>query len=222
MSNVVVVDKSWALDSYKECPVKLDVLHGKDLTRINLDRIQPKYIFFPHYSQKVPPEIFNKFECVGFHMTDLPFGRGGHPLQNLIARQIYQTKISAFRITERMDAGPIYLKHDLSLEGKASEIYHRVSRIIFKEMIPRILEENPVPKNQGPEVVQFSRRTRQDNNISNLLNLNTIFDYIRMLDADDYPSAFLETSTLTVEFSNAVIEKDHIVADAIIRIQKNV
>ncbi len=34
-----------------------------------------------------------KFECVCFHMTDVPYGRGGSPLQNLIIRepQEYET-----------------------------------------------------------------------------------------------------------------------------------
>jgi len=154
-------------------------------------------------------------------MTDLPFGRGGHPLQNLLARQIHHTKISAFRITDQMDAGPIYLKHDLHLDGKASEIYHRVSRIIFEEMIPEIVRNNPVPTKQEGEAVYFSRRTREDNNISDATDIDTVFDYIRMLDVDGYPSAFLETPTLTVEFSDAILKNDHIAANAVIKIRRN-
>ena len=56
-------------------------------------------------------------------MTDLPFGRGGSPLQNLITRGISKTKISALRCNEEIDAGPIYLKRPLSLHGSAEEIY---------------------------------------------------------------------------------------------------
>ena len=44
----------------------------------------PRYIFFLHWNWIVPETIFTKFECVCFHMTDLPYGRGGSPLQNLI------------------------------------------------------------------------------------------------------------------------------------------
>lgn len=45
-----------------------------------LNRTTPKYIFFIHWSWIVPSVILEKFECVCFHMTDLPFGRGGSPL----------------------------------------------------------------------------------------------------------------------------------------------
>ena len=54
-----------------------------------LERINPRCIFFPHWSHRIPKEVHDRFECIVFHMTDLPFGRGGSPLQNLIARGIY-------------------------------------------------------------------------------------------------------------------------------------
>lgn len=43
-------------------------------------------------------------------MTDLPYGRGGSPLQNLIVRNHYKTKISEIRVKKEIDSGPIYLK----------------------------------------------------------------------------------------------------------------
>lgn len=55
-------------------------------------------------------------------MTDLPYGRGGSPLQNLIKRNIENTKISAIKVVKDLDAGDIYLKRDLNLNGTADEI----------------------------------------------------------------------------------------------------
>ena len=46
-------------------------------------------------------------------MTDLPYGRGGSPLQNLIARGFLETKISAILVEKQLDAGPVYLKMEL-------------------------------------------------------------------------------------------------------------
>jgi len=57
-----------------------------------LEIITPRYIFFPHWSWIVSDEIIEEYECICFHMTDLPFGRGGSPLQNLII-QGYETTI---------------------------------------------------------------------------------------------------------------------------------
>ena len=58
----------------------------KDLNIKYINEINPRFIFFAHWSSIIPKSIHEDFECVIFHMTDLPYGRGGSPLQNLIVR----------------------------------------------------------------------------------------------------------------------------------------
>lgn len=85
-----------------------------------------RYVFSLHWSEKVPENLISKNECVCFHMTDVPYGRGGSPLQNLIMRGQKETKLTALRMTSEFDAGPVYSKRPLSLEcGSAGEIYIR-------------------------------------------------------------------------------------------------
>ena len=111
----------------------------EELTLDRLKQINPRYIFFPHWSHIIPKEVFEAFECVIFHMTDLPYGRGGSPLQNLVERGHKETKISALRCIAELDAGPVYLKRPLSLEGTAFEILLRAADII-ESMIEEILD----------------------------------------------------------------------------------
>ena len=63
-------------------------------------------------------------------MTDLPYGRGGSPLQNLIQRGHNTTMLTALRCNEGCDTGDIYLKRSLSLCGTAEEIFIRADTII--------------------------------------------------------------------------------------------
>jgi methionyl-tRNA formyltransferase len=100
----------------------------QDLSFDALRAVRPRYIFFPHWSHRIPPEIYNYFECIIFHMTDVPFGRGGSPLQNLIVRGITRTKLTALRCVKEMDAGPVYMKRELGLEGRAERISPNLSR----------------------------------------------------------------------------------------------
>lgn len=85
---------SWNIDLIKEYKDTLKdydiqlIVSKEKLTYDFLSQIQPQYIFFPHWSWRIPPEIYNAFRCIVFHMTDLPFGRGGNPLQDLIASGI--------------------------------------------------------------------------------------------------------------------------------------
>ena len=73
-------------------------------------KLNPRYIFFLHWSWLVPEELFANYECVCFHMTDVPYGRGGSPLQKLIARGHRETKLTALRMVGELDAGPVYYK----------------------------------------------------------------------------------------------------------------
>ena len=181
-----------------------------------LNRIAPTWIFLPHWSHRIPQEIYTRWNCVLFHMTDLPFGRGGSPLQNLIVRGFKETKISAFLCSEVVDSGPIYLKAPLSLHGSAQEIYLRATDTI-EAMILQILGENITPKPQMGEEVQFARRKPEDSNVIDLDSLEKLYDWIRMVDAEDYPKAFVEIGHFRFEFSKARLRGTEIVADVSIR-----
>jgi methionyl-tRNA formyltransferase len=187
-----------------------------DLAPEWLMREAPRYVFFAHWSWKIPRAVYEAHECVIFHMTDVPFGRGGSPLQNLISRGIYETKLSALRCVEEMDAGPVYLKERLSLHGSAEEIFLRAGDVIGR-MIQTIIREEPKPCAQVGEPVVFKRRSPSDGDISGLDDLSKVFDWIRMLDADGYPPAFLETGHLRLEFSRASLRRDGVVASVRIR-----
>jgi methionyl-tRNA formyltransferase len=174
--------------------------------------IQPRYVFFLHWSWKVPPEIIKDYECVCFHMTDVPYGRGGSPLQNLIVQGHRHTRLSALCMVEDFDAGPVYLKKDLSLEGNAEEIYIRAS-YLSAQMIRQIIEKQPTPLPQTGEPVLFERRKPEESRIPELNNLQMLHDFIRMLDADGYPPAFIEYKGFRYEFNRASLYHGKIVAD---------
>jgi len=100
-------------------------------------------------------------------MTDLPYGRGGSPLQNLIANNVEKTKISAIRVGEDLDTGKIYLKEDLDISlGSAEELFIKISGKVFNKMIPAIMEENIEPYEQQGEVVTFKRRKPEQSELS--------------------------------------------------------
>jgi methionyl-tRNA formyltransferase len=172
-----------------------------------IKRINPSQIFIPHWSEKIPEEIHKTFECILFHMTNLPYGRGGSPLQNLIVLKQKETMISAIKVTDGIDTGPVFLKYPLCLDGTALEIFQRSSTIIGK-MIEEIIEKNPIPTAQEGTVTVFKRRKAEDGNISKLTSLTEIYDYIRMLDCEGYPNAFLELGKIRIEFEKATIHEN--------------
>lgn len=214
---VVVGSKPWNRRVFNEIISKYPgqwhfIWSRKQLTSDAVRVFNPRYIFFLHWSWKVPDELINTCECVCFHMADVPYGRGGSPLQNLIARGHRDTKLTALRMTRDFDAGPVYLKEDLCLEGNAEEIYIRAS-YLSAQMIRRIIEEQPVPQPQVGEPVIFKRRKSNESRIPELPNLQALHDFIRMLDAEGYPQAFLEHAGFRYEFSRAALAEGRIHAD---------
>lgn len=185
----------------------------EDLTAEALRKIDPHYIFFLHWSWIVPAEIFDTFECINFHMTDLPYGRGGSPLQNLILRGHKDTKLSAHRMTAQLDEGPIYGKADLSLAGTAQEILERACSLSVT-MIKTIIESNPEPIPQEGEVVVFERRTPEMSEIPVNLSPEERYDFIRMLDGEGYPAAFEIIDGKRYEYHNARLHNGTVQSDS--------
>lgn len=188
------------------------ITQKSDLTVDILESIKPTYVFFPHWSFIIPKKIYDNFQCVVFHMTDLPFGRGGSPLQNLIECGFETTKISAIKVGKGIDTGDVYLKKDVSLHGTAEEIFIRIGYVI-ESMIDYILVKKPIPKPQEGDIVEFQRRKPEQSNIEALSSIEKIYDYIRMLDAESYPKAYIETEHFRFEFSRASQKKDCLIAD---------
>ncbi len=190
----------------------------KELNSEYIQSLAPDWIFFPHWSWLIPDEIHSRYECVIFHMTDLPYGRGGSPLQNLIVRGHKETKLTALKCVSGLDMGPIYKKVPLLLEGTAEVILGRAADLM-KDLIVDIVEMQPTPVEQTDDVVEFKRRCAEDGDLNKVETLDQVYDFIRMLDGEGYPAAFLQTANFRFEFSQARREDGWLEAKVRIRSQ---
>ena len=69
MNYLVVTIKQWNLEVYEKHISKLEgswslITDKENLTLENIKKINPKYIFFPHWSWIVPKEITDSYDCV--------------------------------------------------------------------------------------------------------------------------------------------------------------
>ena len=223
---LVATLKRWNIQAYhdviKHYPGRWQLITSPgELTVEMLETLQPNYIFFPHWSHIVSEEILNRFTCIGFHETDLPYGRGGSPIQNLIASGHHETVISAIRMNAEIDAGDIYLKRPLSLQGLGEEIYIRAAHIVAA-MIRESIDAPPRPLKQQGTITHFQRRQPQQSEIPATMNsLMQVFDHIRMLDADGYPPAYIEHGEFKLEFSRPSLKTDHLITDVRVSFKKS-
>lgn len=218
MTEVVVSSRPWHGGLAERLALKtgrpfVQIGTPGDFTADHLAAIGATRVFVPHWSKIIPETVFGAFETIIFHMTDLPYGRGGSPLQNLIVRGHGETMISALRCEAGLDTGPIYMKRPLSLEGTAQQIFERAGDII-EGMITEIVANDPEPQAQTGEVTEFRRRKPGDGDLAPLCDAARVFDHIRMLDAEGYPRAFVECGPWRIEFEGARFDGQETTAKA--------
>jgi methionyl-tRNA formyltransferase len=192
-------------------------IYEKDkLTYDFLNQVRPDFIFFIFWSWFIPEEIFNNFKCLLFHLAALPSGRGGSPIQNAIARGKYDNKISCISVSNGIDEGDIWLQEDINLKiGSCSEIIFLIIEKIIYKMIPFLIK-NAVyikPKKQSGKVSVYMRRKEENGEIKSDFEIDQIYDYIRMLDDENYPGAFIRFGKYKLKFSRATYKNSKIIAD---------
>jgi methionyl-tRNA formyltransferase len=221
---IIAASKKWFLEAPKTDDFsKIDFTlftKQEELTIESISRIQPRYIFFPHWSWIVPAEIYQRYECVCFHTAPLPIGRGGSPVQNLIARNFESAPVCALKMTEVLDGGPIYHRIEISLLGGGDEIFLRIAKAVEHIIIGMVANE-PMPVEQVGAPVYFKRRAPHESILPEGGTLRDVFNHIRMLDATDYPLGFIEYGNLRIEFKNAVLRNGSIEANVIIKEKLN-
>lgn len=217
MKFIIAHDKPWGKE---EC-LEFSKTHADCLafisTTVELNKIGKNVdtIYFIHWSNIIEKEVLEAFDCIGFHMTDLPFGRGGSPLQNLILRKKTETVVTAFQMDESIDGGPILLKQPMSLEGSAEAIYRRQTQLSLL-MIETIIDKCPERYPQQGVATTFKRRSPEQSKIPLELSQSELYDFIRMLDATSYPRAFLDLEGKRIEFKNAAYDGETLTAEVVI------
>ena len=217
---VIACSKRWFIDhQIRFVSLKKFVLitEKKKLNLKNLKKINPKYIFFPHWSFILKQEIYKNYYCIGFHSSDLPNGRGGSPIQNQILKGKKNTKITSIKYNQLLDSGDWIYKTKLNLSGDLDDIFKRSSKII-KNQINMIIKNKFKLKKQKGKIYKFKRLKISNSEIKkNESKLINIYDKIRMLDSEEYPRAYFKLGKIRIELSEAKYLKNKILCKAILK-----
>ena len=210
MQYLLITKKKWNTENFKTLNKK--VIFKNKINKNLVKKIKPKIIFFLHWSKKIHKNVYSKNLCIQFHCSNLPKFRGGSPVQNQILRGIKKTQLTAFKINEKIDAGEICLKKNLSLHGNANIIYERIEKTAINMINIIAKKKNLKFTKQKGKVKYFKRRKKEESNLlsTNHIALKNVYDFIRMLDATDYPGAFLNLQKYKIFFKNAKFYKNKI------------
>ncbi len=200
---VIAAYRDWGIAVFKNLSCKKILVQTKkelnDL--IQIDNISINCIIFIGWSDFISSSILNKFLCLCFHPSDLPHYRGGSPIQNQIIDGIDRTKGTLFKMTNELDAGPIYAKHQLDLRGDIKAIFKSLEEaclILVVKFINELLSGKKIKfhKQNNTNATIFKRRTPNMSEITlddfSKLTSVQLYNKIRAL-GDPYPNAFFLT-----------------------------
>ena len=213
MNLIISKKNAWSKELFERVSVRSDEFTWlTECSASILENYTINYIFFFHWSEIVPAEIFNKYKCVVIHTANLPHGRGGSPLQNQIMDGLLNSRVNLLQMTSVLDGGPVYCSQGITLQGNLTDIWMGIAATAA-ELILKCVDENPTPKEQEGTPVIYKRKTNNEIQFDETRGISYVYDQIRMLDADGYPSAYLEINGYRFEFSRAKIDNEEIIAD---------
>ena len=218
MNNAIAYSKEWFV-KYQKKKIKNFFLikNNKKLNYKYLKRNKIKYIFFPHWSYRIPKLIYQNFECIVFHTGNLPNHRGGSPIQNLILKGYKKSYVNAIKVEKNIDSGPIYIKKKINLDGNLEKIFFEISKKIIL-MIKQITSKKIKPKKQSGKIGHLKRLNENQSLIGKeIKSISKFYDKIRMLDSEEYPTAYLIYNDFNLFFKNAKKTNNKIITTCIIK-----
>lgn len=188
--------REWAIKIYQNVSKKnkIKIFNVKKLPLKQIKNHNPDYIFFYGWSWKVPKNITQKYKCIMLHPSKLPNFAGGSPIQNQIIRNINNSAITLFRMTDIIDEGNIIFQKKLSLKGSLDEIFARIIKV-GTNLTLDLLKKNYVEKKIF--VKKKYKRLKPANSEITLKEIRNskgiyLLNKIRMLQ-DPYPNPFIKT-----------------------------
>ncbi len=188
-------DGSWILP-HVERLVKHTQATGHESQRIahHEDLAPGDLLFILGYLRILPDDCLDLHDRnLVVHESDLPKGRGHSPMSWQILEDARQIPFCLFEAVSEVDAGPIYDRRMLHLEG--TEVHHEwreLQGLLTVRMVLDFVDQYPevTAEPQSGEPTYFERRTRENDEIDGDEPFRRAFHKIRVCDPDEYPAWF--------------------------------
>ncbi len=199
--------RDWALNAVHNLKTKcnieiIDIIQNNDEYNDKVLQYTDNYvdcIVLIGWSWIIRDDTLKRFFCVGMHPSDLPFYRGGSPIQHQIIDGIEHTQISLMTISaDGIDIGDIWCKEEWDLRGQT--MYEILKNLTVST--ERLLQSffysfrTIVPLKQDISKGTFYKRRKPDESkvtwqqLSGM-HLKDVYNLIRAL-GDPYPNIFIE------------------------------
>ena len=181
--------------------IKTYIVDPNDTKKLHaiLSKNKINVVFWYSWSWIVRKPLLDDFISLCLHPSLLPKYRGGTPIQHQIMNGEKTSGVTIFRMTDGIDAGPIYQQKPMSLAGTVNDIFPRmvaIGTIMTKNIIRDAINNNLtfIPQENFDKYPPNKRRTPKQSEIKlEILNKTTyeqLYNLVRAL-LDPYPNAYI-------------------------------
>jgi methionyl-tRNA formyltransferase len=193
--SVLVDDKaSWIMPYARQIVDELSANHFGTLIHDHDNITEGDLLFLLGCTRRLPGAALkkNRFNLV-IHESALPVGRGWSPVSWQVMQGMNRIPIVVFEAAEELDAGDIYLRDFIELDG--TELLPEIKAkqgLKTIELVHRIIEMYPGLKGEKQRGVPsyFAKRSRKDDLIDINNSIAENFDHLRIVDNLRYPAWF--------------------------------
>ncbi len=199
--------RSWALECYADITdhfssngsnIELDLVTNNKALEAAIKSASYDAVIVAGWSWILSDDIVKNNYVVGVHPSDLPNYSGGSPLQHQIIDGLTESRATLFKLTQKIDAGPILDKEDISLQGGINEIFHNLRKVTNKLVIRFI---NLWPNNIETYIKHTDpprkRLKPEDGEVKCGHTAKDLYNMIRCRE-DPYPNVYIKDSTGTL------------------------
>jgi len=178
-------------DRLKSKSVQCDVYHDHRNIKKPYD-----IVFFLSYFRIVDRKFLeNNSYNVVVHESDLPKGRGWAPFFWQVIEGRNHIPVVLFEAVEEMDAGDVYLKQYIELEGhelhdELREKQAHVTKELVETFMDKYFADSIEKAPQEGEPTYYSKRTPQESKLDAHKTIAEQFDLLRTVNNSDFPAYF--------------------------------
>lgn len=174
------------------CSKLVELEHDANLIFNHEEVVKGDILCLLSCEKKFKQLYLNKFNLV-VHESDLPYGKGWSPVTWQILEGKHNIPVTLFEATDSIDAGQIYLKAMMKLDGTEllDEIKHQQGLVTLSLILDFIKSLPDVKgKVQKGEQSFYSKRGPEHSRLDVNKSLYEQFDLLRVSDNNRYPAHF--------------------------------
>lgn len=207
--------RTWAIKAFEDVIEKCSLKNFEIVSKPeDLNKIRNSVILGAGWSWIIPPEVIEGNELIALmHPSDLPKYSGGSPIQHQIIDGLTKTMGALFQVDTKIDAGPIFLKKEMSLTGNMDEIFESLRTVtcdLMSEFIVKYPDIKPTPQEKTKERVR-KRLKPEDSRIAKedfqKYSTETLYNMIRCRE-NPYPNVYVEDDHGRLYISSVRYEKN--------------